>query len=114
MSLAWMTVDHRRVQPTGDDDTACHIRRCLRAALKRAIGFVTGLVLGLALLNLIQARAEQEIILDFTSAPASAEDSGLLVSRGDGPPARLDDHHPGMFASDFRPRKRWPGAKGSS
>jgi len=74
MSLVWkpvhLTVDHR------------------------AIGFVTGLVLGLALLHLIQARAMQEIILDFTTVPAitapAAEDSGLLLSYARGPASGPD------------------------
>ena len=70
MSLVWkpvhLTVDHR------------------------AIGFVTGLILGLALLHLVQSRAQHEIIVDFTTVPAitapvSAGDSVLLLSYG--PPA---------------------------
>jgi hypothetical protein len=54
---------------------------------KWAAGFMTGLILGLTLLNLAAARAQREIIVDFTTAPASAEDSDLLISSGDVPPA---------------------------
>ena len=54
---------------------------------KWATGFITGLILGLTLLNLAAARGQREIIVDFTAAPASAEDSYLLISCGDVPPA---------------------------
>jgi hypothetical protein len=52
---------------------------------KSVIGFITGFILTLVLLSMIQGRAEQEIILDFTTAPAitapaSAKDSDLLLS----------------------------------
>ena len=91
MSLAWMTADYTREDwPRIKPNLRSRItiaRRCLRAAWEWVAGFVTGLILGLALLNLIRARAEREIIIDFTTAPASAEDSGLLISCGDVPPA---------------------------
>lgn len=69
MSLAWMTTDYRRedwprVKPTLKS-RAIIARWYLRAAWRWAAGFVSGLILGLMLLNLIQARAEREIILDF-------------------------------------------------
>ena len=38
------------------------------------------MILGLTLLNLADARAQREIIVDFTTAPVSAEDSNLLIS----------------------------------
>src|SRR5258706_7219812 len=89
MSLAWMTVDYKREDwPCVKPNLKSRItiaRWYLRAAWKWVIGFVTGLIFGLALLHLTQARAEREIILDFTAppafaAPASAEDSDLLRS----------------------------------
>ena len=89
MSLAWMTVDHRAenwpcIKPT-IKSRAIVAWWSVRAWWKSVTGSITGLIVGLALLNLIQARAEQEIILDFTTAPAitalaSAEDSPLLLS----------------------------------
>ena len=98
MSLAWMTVDYRREDwPRVKPNLRSRItiaRWYARAAWKWAIGFVTGLIVGLALLNLIRARAEQEIIVDFTTAPASAEDSDLLLSSGDAPPIRFDEVRP--------------------
>jgi hypothetical protein len=90
MSLAWMTVDRREDWPHVKPNLRSRItiaRWYVLAAWNWAIGFVTGLILGLALLNLIQARAEQEIVQDFTAAPASVGDSGLLLSLGDGRPA---------------------------
>jgi len=93
MSLAWMTDDRReeredrpRVQPNLRSRITI-ARRCILAAWEWVAGFVTGLILGLALLNVIQARAEREIIIDFITAPESAEDSELLISCGDGSPA---------------------------
>ena len=98
MSLAWMTDDRReeredrpRVQPNLRSRITI-ARRCILAAWEWVAGFVTGLILGLALLHLTAARAQREIIIDFTTpaaitAPASAEDSDLLISCGDVPPA---------------------------
>ncbi len=54
---------------------------------KWAAGLITGLILGLTLLTLAAARAQREIIVDFTTAPVSAEDAHLLISCGDVPPA---------------------------
>ena len=94
MSLAWMTVDYKREDwPRVKPNLRSRItiaRWYLRAAWKWAMGFVSGFTLALALLHLIQARAEHEVILDFTTAPAitapaSAEDSGLLLSYARGP-----------------------------
>ena len=89
MSLAWMTVDHRREDwPRTKHNLKSRIIIAwwhVRALWKWAAGFVSGFTLALALLNLIQARAEQEIIVDFTTAPAitapaTAEDTALLLS----------------------------------
>jgi hypothetical protein len=96
MSLAWMTVDYRskewpRVKPNLRSRITI-ARWYVRAAWRWAAGFVTGFALALALLHLIEARAKQEIILDFTTAPAitapASADSGLLLSFS--PHPRLD------------------------
>jgi hypothetical protein len=64
MSLAWMTVDHRRedwprIRPS--IKSRASVARCyLRTLWRLAAGFVAGLALGPALFHLIQARAESE------------------------------------------------------
>ena len=95
MSLAWLTSDYRRedwprVKPNLRSGITI-ARWYVRAAWKSVIGFIIGFTLALALLNLIQAQAEQEIIVDLTTAPITAPspagDSDLLISCLDGPPA---------------------------
>lgn len=95
MSLAWMTVSHRRddwpvVKHTLKSRAIvawCRVRWYLRKIWKWVAGFVIGFTLGVAVLNLIQAHAAQEFILNFRTvpvimAPSSDGDSDLLLSYG--------------------------------
>ena len=52
-------------------------------------GFVTGLILGLVLLHLVQSRAQHEIIVDFTVGPALTAGPPPDDERGTGGRGRL-------------------------